>query len=163
VRDILQAGDRKKVATASPTSKVREVIATLKALGISQLPVVDKGKLRGMVAEVDLLRHLVSGQHTLSSPIGGLIESDYATVTLDTKIELLQGVLADAKVAIVTERDDVVGIITKIDLIDFMARGPQVAALGAAGRPPSSLPPAGKGVAKKKANGKRPEKVQSRR
>jgi cystathionine beta-synthase len=127
VRDILHAGDRKKLATASPTSKVREVIATLKSLAISQLPVVEGGKLRGMVAEVDLLRHLVSGEHTLDSQIGGIIESDYATVSPDTKIELLQSVLADAKVAIVTDREEVVGIITKIDLIDFLARGaPQV-------------------------------------
>jgi cystathionine beta-synthase len=101
---------------------VRDVIATLKRLGISQLPVVDKGKLQGMVAEVDLLRHLVSGEHTLDSPIGSLIEGDYATVTPDTKIELLQSVLADAKVAIVTDREEVVGIVTKIDLIDFLAK-----------------------------------------
>jgi cystathionine beta-synthase len=136
VRDILHAGERKKLATASPTSKVREVIATLKSLGISQLPVVDGGKLRGMVAEVDLLRHLVSGEHTLDSPIGGIIESDYATVTQDTKIELLQGVLADAKVAIVTSGEEVVGIVTKIDLIDFLARGAPPAPTS------STIPPA---------------------
>jgi cystathionine beta-synthase len=43
-------------------------------------------------------------------------------VSLDTKVELLQSVLADAKVAIVTEREEVMGIVTKIDLIDFLAR-----------------------------------------
>src|ERR1700761_2896906 len=61
VRDILAVGSRKKIVTARPTSKVREVIDTLKSLGISQLPVVEDGKLRGIVAEVDLLRHLVTG------------------------------------------------------------------------------------------------------
>jgi len=122
VRDILKQGERGKVATASPESRVRDVISTLKSLGISQLPVVEDGKLKGMVGEVDLLRHLVTGDHTLDSPIRGLIESDYATVSLDTKVELLQSVLADAKVAIVTEREEVVGIVTKIDLIDFLAR-----------------------------------------
>jgi cystathionine beta-synthase len=128
VRDILKTGDRGKVRTAAPTSRVRDVIASLKELGISQLPVVDGGKLKGMVAEVDLLRHLVSGEHTLDSPITGMVESDYATVSPDTKVELLQGVLADAKVAIVTEREEVVGILTKIDLIDFLARKSMVAA-----------------------------------
>ena len=122
VRDLLKTADRGKVATAAPTSRVRDVIATLKDFGISQLPVVDGGRLTGMVAEVDLLRHLVSGDHTLDSPIAGLIESDYATVSLDTKVELLQAVLADAKVAIVTEQEEVVGIVTKIDLIDFLAK-----------------------------------------
>ena len=107
--------------TTTSTAKVKDVITTLKMLGISQLPVVDKGKLKGIISEVDLLRHMVSGPKTANSPIAPLLESDYATVTPDTKIELLQGVLADARAAIVTERDSVVGIVTKIDLIDYLA------------------------------------------
>ena len=93
----------------------------MKRHGISQLPVLDHGKLRGMVQEVDLLRHLVKGSGTLESSIADLIESDYATVTPSTKVELLKGVLNDAKIAIVLERDSVVGVVTKIDLIDFLA------------------------------------------
>jgi cystathionine beta-synthase len=126
VRDILGARMGKNIATASPTSKVREVIDTLKSLGVSQLPVVTNGKLTGLVAEVDLLRHLVSGHKTLDSTIGELIESDYATVTVDTKVELVQSILADAKVAIVTDREAVVGIVTKIDLIDYLAKAQAV-------------------------------------
>ena len=64
------AGNRGKVATAYAdlASKVRDVIATMKRLGISQLPVVEGGKLRGIVAEVDLLRHLVSGTRRSTRP-----------------------------------------------------------------------------------------------
>jgi cystathionine beta-synthase len=97
----------------------------MKTLGISQLPVVDDGKLCGIVGEVDLLRALVSGKKTLEGPISDLIENEYATVTPNTKVELLQAVLADAKVAIVEEGDQVVGIVTKIDLIDFLAKRTQ--------------------------------------
>jgi cystathionine beta-synthase len=124
VRDLLVAKDRsgRQLVTATPTSRVREVIETLKSRGISQLPVIEGGKLRGIVAEVDLLRHLVSGHKTLDSSIGELVEGDYATVTPNTKLELLQAVLADAKVAIVEDRDQVVGIVTRIDVIDFLAR-----------------------------------------
>lgn len=121
VQELLQ-GKPSNIVSAKPADKVREVVSTLKSLGISQLPVIDSGKLRGIVAEVDLLRHLVSGEGTLDSPIAGLIESDYATVSPETKIELLQSVLSDAKLAIVTDRENVVGIVTKIDLIDFLAR-----------------------------------------
>jgi cystathionine beta-synthase len=94
----------------------------MKARGISQLPVVEQGKLRGVVAEVDLLRALLSGSATLDSPIAALVESEYASVTPNTKVELLQAVLAEAKVAIVEDADDVVGVITRIDLIDFFAK-----------------------------------------
>lgn len=122
VRDLLGARYRAKLLTTTPKSTVREVIETLKSNGISQLPVLEGGKLRGIVSEVDVLTHLVKGEKTLDSPIGELAEGDYATVTPDTKVELLQGVLADAKVAIVLENDELVGLVTKIDLVDFLAK-----------------------------------------
>ena len=122
VADILHMRGKRKTVTTTATAKVKDVIATLKHLGISQLPVVEKGKLRGVVGEVDLLRHLVSGNRGPNSTIAELIESDYATVTPDTKLELLQGVLADARAAIVMERDTVVGIVTNIDLIEYLAK-----------------------------------------
>jgi cystathionine beta-synthase len=120
VRDLLQG--KRPIVMAKPDARLRDVIDQMKSLSISQLPVVDKGKMRGIVAEVDVLRALVSGGSTLDSPIADVVEDDYATVTPNTKLELLQGVLADAKVAIVEDRDEVVGIVTKIDLIDFLAK-----------------------------------------
>jgi len=122
VRDILGGRPASSVVTASAGARVREVIDTMKSHGISQVPVLENGRLRGMVQEVDLLRHLVRGHGTLDSPIAELVESDYATVTPSTKVELLQGVLNDAKIAIVLDREAVVGVVTKIDLIDFLAR-----------------------------------------
>ncbi len=122
VRDILQ-GKRPLVA-ARPGASLRDVIDQMKNLGISQLPVMEGGKMRGIVTEVDLLRALVAGGKTLQSPIAEVVEDDYATVTPNTKIEVLQGILADARVAIVEDGDAVVGILTKIDLIDFVAKHP---------------------------------------
>jgi len=119
VRDIL---GKRPLVTARPEAKLREVIGQMKTLGISQLPVIDGGKLCGIVAEIDLLRALATGGKTLESPITEVVESDYATVTPNTKIELLQTILADAKVAIVEDADGVVGILTRIDLIDFLAK-----------------------------------------
>jgi cystathionine beta-synthase len=121
VRDLLGGRYRKKVVTVSARSTVREAIEALKTQNISQLPVLDDGKLRGIVQEVDLLRHLVSGKKTLDSPVGDLAEGDYETVTPDTKIELLQNALSDAKIAMVTEGEELVGIVAKIDLIDYLA------------------------------------------
>jgi cystathionine beta-synthase len=125
VRDLITGRDQRPLVTAQPSAALREVIGQMKALGISQLPVVDDGKLCGIVAEVDLLRALVSGSKTLEAPISDLIENEYATVTPNTKVELLQAVLADARVAIVEDGDQVVGIVTKIDLIDFLAKRTQ--------------------------------------
>jgi cystathionine beta-synthase len=121
VADLLRTKSD-EIITAQPTDRVRDVIARMKAHGISQLPVVDGGKLVGAVAEVDLLRYLVSGEHSLDSAVGPLAESDYATVSPRTSIENLQGLLNDARMAIVTDAEKIVGVVTKIDLIDYLAR-----------------------------------------
>jgi cystathionine beta-synthase len=121
VADLL-AQKSDEIITAHPTDRVRDVIARMKAHGISQLPVVDDGRLVGAVAEVDLLRYLVSGEHSLESAVGPLSESDYATVSRRTSIETLKGLLEGARMAIVTEEQRIVGVVTKIDLIDFLAR-----------------------------------------
>lgn len=122
VRDLLGNRPAHAVLTADASATVNEVINMMKSHGISQVPVLDQGKLRGMVHEVDLLRHLVSGHGTLDSKIGELVESDYATVTPSTRVELLKGVLSDAKIAIVMEKEVVIGVVSKIDLIDYLAR-----------------------------------------
>jgi cystathionine beta-synthase len=129
VRDVV---GKRPLVTARPEARLRDVIGQMTTLGISQLPVTEDGKLRGIVAEVDLLRALATGGKTLESPITEVVENDYATVTPNTKIELLQSVLADSKVAIVEEGGVVVGIVTRIDLIDFLAKR----------TPAPSIPPA---------------------
>jgi cystathionine beta-synthase len=122
VKDVLGNKASQDVIVAEPSDKVGDVIARMKAHGISQLPVVENGKLVGAVNEIDMLRYLVSRDYNLDSPIGPLVESEYATVSPRTKVEVVQGLLNDARMAIVTDEEKVVGIVTKIDLIDFLAR-----------------------------------------
>ncbi len=122
VRDLLAGKPHAGVVHVTPKTTLREVIDTLKSHGISQVPVIVEGKLRGLVHEVDVLRHLLAGKVTQDSAIEPIIESDYATVTPSTKVELLKGVLGDAKLAVVMDGDTVVGVVTKIDLIDYLTR-----------------------------------------
>ncbi len=121
VKDLLAAkGGAQRVETATSNESILGVVGKLKQFGISQLPVVDDGKLRGLIHEGDLLKALVSGK-TQDSPITEMIESDYATVTQETKIELLKNVMNDAKIVLVMDGPTIVGLISKIDLIDFLA------------------------------------------
>jgi len=123
VRDVIAAkggSTATKVETAKSTDTIHDVVHLLKKYGISQAPVVDDGRLKGLVSESDLLKALVNGK-TKDSKITDLIESDYATVTPATKVELIKNVLNDAKVALVMDREQIVGVVSKIDLIDFLA------------------------------------------
>jgi len=122
VADVLRSKSG-EVIVARAQDRVRDVISRMKAHGISQLPVLDGERLLGAVAEVDLLRYLVSGEHSLESPVGVLAETDYATVTAQTAVERVQGLLGDVRMAIVLADDGrIAGVVTKIDLIDYLAR-----------------------------------------
>ncbi|HJL17567.1 MAG TPA: pyridoxal-phosphate dependent enzyme [Sandaracinaceae bacterium LLY-WYZ-13_1] len=122
VRELLTQKGGEGVITAKATDRVRDVVGRMKAHGISQLPVMGDDGLLGAVAEVDLLRYLVSGESSLEGPVEPLVESDYATVSPQTRIESLQALLNEAKMAIVLEDDRIAGVVTKIDLIDYLAR-----------------------------------------
>ncbi len=120
---VLQSKKIQQVYTTESTAKLRDVIGQMKALDVSQLPVVDDGKLVGMVAEVDLLNHMLftpNANHA-DETIAGIVDPDVPTVTPDTPMEALMSVFATASVVVVMDGETVSGIITKIDLLDFLS------------------------------------------
>ena len=120
VKDVL--GERRgAVITARRTDKVEAVVKKLKEHDISQMPVVDEaGRATGMIHEYDLLNFLIEGKHRLSEVVEPLVQPLQGTVGPDTPIARLREIFNDDNVAVVREGDRVVGILTKIDLIDFL-------------------------------------------
>ncbi len=100
-----------------------DVIKRMKEHGISQLPVVDEqGCYAGLVSESELLQHLFLQEHQEGETIEDVINSQAATIlTGDTPLSELTGVFGQQKAAVVVEDRRPVGIVTKIDLIDYLA------------------------------------------
>ncbi|HET7090612.1 MAG TPA: cystathionine beta-synthase [Anaerolineae bacterium] len=121
VADLLAAKPSREVISVSPLEKVRNVIARLHEHDISQMPVISDGKLAGMVTETQLLNHLVSGEAAADDPIAPIVQRQVTTVSGETSLETVMGLFGDGSVAVVLDGDEVAGIITKIDLIDFLA------------------------------------------
>lgn len=122
VEDLL--ADRKvEVVTAHRGETAQEVVARMKTLGISQMPVVDeKGAPVGMIHEVDVLGFVFEGTHRLDEPIDHIIAPLEGVVTRHTPLADLKTIFAADNVAVVREENRVVGIVTKIDLIEFIDR-----------------------------------------
>jgi len=121
VSDLLVRASGRKLISAHRGDTIRKVIGLLREHSISQVPVLaSDGNMVGLVAEADLLHHMVS-EGKLDDPIDPLIESDYATVTPATRVVLLRNIFNDAKLVVVQDGDQVTGIITKIDLIEYLA------------------------------------------
>ncbi len=112
-----------RLLTANADSSVREAVRILKEHKVSQLPVLDSGGRHcGVVSELDLLNHLVENEGDPDTPLQDLISSDYATVTPHTRLQLLKHIFNDAKVVLVVADGKAVGILTKIDLIDYLSQ-----------------------------------------
>lgn len=120
VKDVL--GERRgAVITARRTDKVEAVVKKLKEHDISQMPVVDDaGRAIGMIHEYDLLNFLIEGKHRLSEVVEPLVQPLQGTVGPETPIGRLREIFNDDNVAVVRDGDRVIGILTKIDLIDFL-------------------------------------------
>ena len=120
VSDVL--GTRRGgVIHAKRTDKVEAVVKLMRSNDISQMPVVDdEGRTIGMIHEYDLLNFLIEGKHRLTEMVEPLVQPLQGVVALDTPIARLRAIFNDDNVAVVKEGEKVTGILTKIDLIEFL-------------------------------------------
>ncbi len=93
----------------------------------------ERGQLVGIVTEVSLLNYLLSQSASdaaqMSIQQANVIDTRVQTVSLNTPVETVMSAFSTSKVAVVTETladggaEDrrVVGIITQIDVLDYLA------------------------------------------
>ncbi len=110
-----------KVITATLGDTVADVIGRMKLDGISQLPVLDAGRVVGIVNETDVLNHLL-GEGSGDDEIDDLVETHFAIVEPSNRVSLIGQFFKQNKVVVVVDSNNLVGIITKIDFIDFVSR-----------------------------------------
>ncbi len=122
VRDLL-GKRRRELVTAAPQDPVREVVRKMRRHGISQLPVVEEGdRVVGLVSESDIVVALTEGHVDADTPVHELVDYDFSLVEPDNSLGVVAQLLAQGKVVLVQDDGRLAGIITKIDLIDFMTR-----------------------------------------
>lgn len=132
VRAVLDRKTRRDVISAYSKDAVGEVIAKMKSADVSQMPVLgEREQLLGLVNEVSLLDYLLGNDTAeaikVSIEDAGVIDTTVQTLSIATPIESVMSVFGTNKIALVTENvpdssdKRVVGIITQIDLLDFLS------------------------------------------
>ena len=89
--------------------------------GISQLPVLSAGRVAGVVSESDLLSALTD-QGNPGKPVKEFMTSDFSIVEPTNSTSVLGQLLAQNKTVIVETDGKPMGIVTKIDFIEYVAR-----------------------------------------
>jgi len=120
VREVLQFKGR-HVEFAAPEETLGNIAKRMVDLGISQMPVKPaSGRADLMIHEVDLLRAMASGRCTHDSPVLCAAAKLNGKVRVGDPLSRVQTVFDDNNVAVVVDDDGIVGIITKIDVVEYL-------------------------------------------
>jgi cystathionine beta-synthase len=121
VREVLQFKDG-QVEFALPDETLADVAHRMNELGISQMPIAEaNGGPLLMIHEGDLLQCLVAGVCTPSDSVLRAAKPLEGQVAAEDSISKVQRVFDENNVAVVVEDGAVTGIISKIDVVEFLA------------------------------------------
>jgi cystathionine beta-synthase len=121
--DLLLAKPNKTLHVATLGDSMRKVVTVMHQNGVSQMPVVGGvGELVGLIEEVDLLNHMLEKHdHSNEEPIDRLIQNAGAVFPPETSLDETMPSLTSGYALIVVEHSKPVGILTKIDVLDYVA------------------------------------------
>jgi cystathionine beta-synthase len=123
IKDVLQALGRKQqtMVQLEESSSVGEAVAIMQKHGISQLPVVAKGEVIGVVTETDLLRPVFEGKLQLKDSLSLAYSRNFRLVNQNDLLEKVADALLRKNVVFITHNEQIVDILTDIDILQFVS------------------------------------------
>ena len=106
-----------KIISVAPADSIKEAIAKMKKSQISQLPVVEDHKLVGMVSESTILEAMLNSK---ASHVREVMQEAPPIVSKVTSIQVVSNLLRHFPMVVVSEEGNLVGLITKTDLLGKM-------------------------------------------
>jgi cystathionine beta-synthase len=108
--------------TVNSAETVLAAYRRMKLYDVSQIPVLEDGRIVGIVDEEDILMEVFSNPQHFNEPVSKAMESHLVTVPVDAPLSQLMVIFRGGMVAIVTEGEKFLGIITRIDLLNWLRR-----------------------------------------
>lgn len=95
----------------------------MKLYDVSQLPVLDNnGGIVGIIDESDILLAVVNDADSFEKPVSSSMVTDLKTVDVNASAEDLMPLFDQGYVAIVKRDDEFLGLITRLDLLNYLRR-----------------------------------------
>ena len=126
LRDLISRRHQEHaVATVNADETVLAAHQRMKLYDVSQLPVLDNGKVVGIVDEQDILMEVIDNPAHFREPVTAAMESHIVTVAPDASVAQLMDIFRRGMVAIVVDGDEFLGLITRIDVLNWLRRRTQ--------------------------------------
>jgi cystathionine beta-synthase len=123
LRDLIGRPHRDRtVASVSADEAVLAAYRRMKLYDVSQLPVLEDGRIVGIVDEEDILAEVFDNPEHFDEPVTEAMASHLVTVPPGAPIDELMDIFRRGMVAIVVENGEFLGLITRIDLLNWLRR-----------------------------------------
>ena len=110
------------VVTVKPADTLLAAFGRMKLYEVSQLPVLDDGRVVGFVDEEDLLHAVVRDTQQFSLPVSDVMSTRLTTVGVGESLERVTDILDAGHVPLVMDGEKFIGLITRIDLLNSLRR-----------------------------------------
>ncbi|ACG76485.1 cystathionine beta-synthase [Phenylobacterium zucineum HLK1] len=123
LRDLIARSEGEAV-TVGPEDTLLTAYNRMRQADVSQLPVMDDGRLIGLIDESDLLEAVERRQAEgrFKQPVSAAMTAKLNTLQANQPLDALLPIFEQDQVAIVMDGRDFLGLITRIDLINYMRR-----------------------------------------
>ena len=108
--------------TVNSTEPVLAALRRMKLYDVSQLPVMRDGKIVGIVDEEDILLEVFENPEHFNEPVTKAMASGLVTVPVDAPVAQLMEIFKRGMVAIVVKDNEFLGLVTRIDLLNWLRR-----------------------------------------
>ncbi len=119
---ILRPYAQRDTVVIGPNDLLVTAYQRMKLYDVSQLPVMDGDHIVGILDESDVLLHVYGDETRFRDPVSTAMVTKLEKLNVDSPIEALLPVFEHGHVAIVMDGEKFLGLITRIDLLNFLRR-----------------------------------------
>jgi cystathionine beta-synthase len=123
LRDLVaRSAQEGATETVGPDDTLDTAYKRMRVADVSQLPVLDGGRLIGLLDESDLLAAVEGGPENFREPVASAMVAKLNTLQAHEPLDALIPIFERDEVAIILDGREFLGLITRVDLINHLRR-----------------------------------------
>jgi cystathionine beta-synthase len=123
LRDLIgRRYDDGEVVTVAPSDTLLTAFNRMRSADLGQLPVIDNGRLAGLIDESDLLLHVTSEPGRFGAPVSSTMTAQVQTLRPSAGMQQLREILDRGLTAVIADGPHFYGLITRFDLLNHLRR-----------------------------------------
>ncbi len=123
LRDLIaRPAATRDAITVGPNEPLSNAYKRMKLYDVSQLPVIDGKRIVGIIDESDLLMAVYDREERFAEPVSSAMVRKLESVQINDPVDALLPIFNRDLVAIVLDGEAFMGLITRVDLLNYLRR-----------------------------------------